>query len=114
MSSVVIRSQRVHWTDGLTLNKHGIPLGNLRNVLHALRNAPEWHGLLAYDEFAARAITTKPPPWSNQTVEQWSDYDDARTCEWFQNQGIAAQIGVVGRGVQTVAREHPSTLFETT
>ena len=59
MSSIVmpLQSRRDHWTDGLTLNKHGVPLGNLRNVLHALRNAPEWHGVLAYDEFAARAIT---------------------------------------------------------
>ena len=108
MSSVVMppRSQD-HWTDCLMLNKHGVRLGNLRNVLHGFRSAPEWQGVLAYDEFAARAITTKPLPWSNQTAEQWTDYHDARACEWFQNQGIAAQIGVVGRGVQTVAREHP-------
>ena len=44
MSSAVmpLQSGRDHWTDGLMLNKHGVPLGNLRNVLHALRNAPEW------------------------------------------------------------------------
>jgi hypothetical protein len=72
MSSVVmpLQSRRHHWTDGLMLNKHGVPLGILRNVLHALRNAPEWHGVLAYDEFAARAMTRKPPPWIDQTVEQ--------------------------------------------
>ena len=71
MSSAVtpLQSRRDHWTDGLMLNKQGLPLGNLRNVLHALRNAPEWRGVLAYDEFAARAITTKPPPWSNQKGE---------------------------------------------
>ena len=109
MSSAVtpLQSGRDHWADGLMLSKHGVPLGNLRNVLHALRNAPEWRGVLAYDEFAARAITTKPPPWSNQKVEQWTDYHDTRTCEWFQDREIAAQIGVVGRGIQTVAREHP-------
>jgi len=108
MSSAVtpLQSRRDHWTGGLMLNKHGVPLGNLRNVVHALRNAPEWHGVLAYDEFAARAITTKPPPWANQTAERWTDYDDARACEWFQRQEIAVQIGVVGRGIQTVAREH--------
>ena len=109
MSSVVmpLQSRRDHWTDGLMLNKHGVPLGNLRNVLYALRNAPEWHGVLAYDEFAARAITRKPPPWSDQTAERWTDYHDARACEWFQEHEIAAPAGVVGRGIQTVAREHP-------
>ena len=102
-----LKSRRDHWTDGLMLNKHGVPLGNLRNVLHALRNAPEWHGVLAYDEFAARAIKTKSPPWSNQAGEQWTDYDDNRACEWFQDHEIAAPLGVVGRGIQTVAHEHP-------
>jgi predicted P-loop ATPase len=108
MSSVVmpLQSRRDHWTDGLLLNKHGIPLGNLRNVLHALRNAPEWRGVLAYDEFAARAITTKPAPWGNQTAEPWTDYHDSRACEWFQDQGIPVSVGVIGRGIQTVAREN--------
>ena len=109
MSSPVLslQSRRNPWRDGLALNKHGVPLGNLRNVLHALRNAPEWQGVLAYDEFSARAITTNPPPWSNQTVEQWRDYEDSRAIEWFQEHEIAAPTGVVGRGIQTVAREHP-------
>jgi predicted P-loop ATPase len=107
MSSVVMSLRsRDHWTNGLTLNNRGVPLGNLRNVLHALRNAPEWHGVLAYDEFAAQAITTKPPPWSDQTLAQWMDYHDNRACEWFQEQGIPVTVGVVGRGIQTVAHEN--------
>jgi predicted P-loop ATPase len=108
MSSTVLplQSRRDHWTDGLMLTKHGVPPGNLRNVLHALRNAPEWHDVLAYDAFAARAITRKPPPWSDQTAQQWTDYDDSRACEWFQEHEIAAPSGVVGRGIQTAAREH--------
>ena len=55
--------------------------------------------VLAYDEFAAQAITTKPPPWSNQALAQWTDYHDCRACEWFQEQGIPVTIGVVGRGI---------------
>ena len=74
MSSVVmpLQSRRDHWTDGLMLTNRGVPLGNLRNLTYALRNAPEWHGVLAYDEFAARVITRKPPPWSDQTAERWT------------------------------------------
>ena len=96
-----------HWTDGLKLNKHGVPHGNLRNVTYALRYAPEWHNVVAYDSFAARVIARRPPPWSDQTREQWTDYDDNRACEWFQEHDIAAPVGVVGRGIQTVARDHP-------
>ena len=107
MSSVVVPLQQAdHWTLGLTLNNRGVPFGNLRNVLYALRNAPEWHGVLAYDEFAARVITRKPLPWGDRTVEEWADDHDTRACEWLQEQGIAAAAGVVGRGIQTVAREN--------
>jgi predicted P-loop ATPase len=63
--------------------------------------------VLTYDEFAARVITKNPPPWSDQTGAEWTDYDDNRACEWFQEHEIAAPFGVVGRGIQTVAREHP-------
>ena len=44
-----LQSRPNHWTDGLTVNKHGVPRGNLRNVSYAFRNAPEWHDVLAYD-----------------------------------------------------------------
>lgn len=87
---------RDDWPNGLMLNDRGGPLGNLRNVLHTLRNAPEWHGILAYDVFAARAITTKPPPWSDEALEWWTDYHDVRACEWFQEQGIPVNVGMSG------------------
>ena len=110
MDDVVAIQPEPHWTDGLMGNNRGVPLGNLRNVLHALRNAPQWEGVLAYDEFGERVITRKPPPWGGPTVQQWADDHDTRTCEWMQEQGIPAPVGVVGRGIQTVAREiriHP-------
>jgi predicted P-loop ATPase len=74
-------------------------------VLYALRHASEWQGVLAYDAFAARVITQKPLPWGDRT-EEWADDHDTRACEWMQEQGIPAAAGVVGRGIQTVAREN--------
>ena len=102
-----LRSRPDGWKIGLILNKHGVPFGNLRNVLHALHNAPEWKGVLAYDEFAERVITRRSPPWSDRTIEQWADDHDTRACVWFQDQGIPVTVGVVGRGIQTIARENP-------
>src|ERR1700729_864089 len=67
------------WMLGLTRNDRGVPLGNLRNVLFAA----EWQGVLAYDAFAARVITQKPPPWGG-TVAEWADEHDSRACEWLQ------------------------------
>ena len=106
VSVVVPLQQGGHWRLGLTLNSRGVPLGDLRNVLYALRHAPEWQGVLAYDAFAARVITQKPLPWEGRTIEGWSDYHDTRACEWMQERGITAAAGVVGRGIQTVAREN--------
>jgi predicted P-loop ATPase len=104
MGSVVVPLQQgSYWTLGLTPNNRGVPFGNLRNVLYALRHASEWQGVLAYD--AARVITQKPLPWGDRT-EEWADDHDTRACEWMQEQGIPAAAGVVGRGIQTVAREN--------
>jgi predicted P-loop ATPase len=75
-------------------------------AIFALRNAPEWQDVLAYDAFAARVITQKAPPWGNRGGEAWADEHDSRACEWLQDQGIPAAPGVVGRAVQTVAREN--------
>jgi predicted P-loop ATPase len=104
--AVVPIQREEHWTDGLMRNDRGVPLGNLRNVLHALRHAPEWRGVLAYDEFAARVVTTKPPPWGGPPGERWADDHDTRACAWMQEQHIPAALGTVGHAIQTVAREN--------
>ena len=101
-----VRSQD-RWTDGLMLNKHGDPLGNLRNVLHALRMRPSGKRCSLTTSSPARVITRRPPPWGDRTKEQWADDDDTRACVWFQDHEIPVTVGVVGRGIQTVARENP-------
>jgi predicted P-loop ATPase len=40
-------------------------------------------------------------------VAKWADDHDTRACAWFQEQGINAAVGIVGRAIQTVARENP-------
>jgi predicted P-loop ATPase len=95
------------WRRGLQLSGRGEPRGNLFNVLLVLRNAVEWTHVLAFDEFAVRVVTKRPPPWGSTNVEKWTDDHDTRACAWFQEQGINAAVGVVGRGIQAVARENP-------
>ena len=94
------------WTSGLIRNRKGDPLGNLHNVLHALRNAPEWKGRLALDEFAMKVMTVDRPPWGNAPIKEWSDEHDLRTTEWLQAQDIPAAIGTVSRAVSVVAQEN--------
>ena len=61
---------------------------------------------LAYDEFAEHVITTKALPWGGAAVDGWGDEHDTRACEWMQEQGIPASLGIVGRAVQAVAGQN--------
>jgi predicted P-loop ATPase len=106
MTNIVAIAYDPHWTDRLMRNSRGVPLGNLRNALYALRNAPDWDGVLAYDEFAEHVITTKALPWGGAAVDGWGDEHDTRACEWMQEQGIPASLGIVGRAVQAVAGQN--------
>ena len=82
----------------------------LANALIALREAPEWQGVLAYDEFALVTMQMKPPPWlsdkDNWTPKQWTDRDDALTADWLQHQGIGITVNVAATAAETVAKDH--------
>jgi hypothetical protein len=71
----------------LTLNNRGVPLENLRNVLFALRHAPEWQGVLAYDAFATRVITQEPTP-RGRMVEEWADEHDTVRVSGSKSRGF--------------------------
>jgi predicted P-loop ATPase len=75
-------------------------------AIKRLRNAPEWTDVLAYDEFEVRVVTRRPPPWGGTKVAKWADDHDTRACAWFQDVGIPANVGVVGRSIQ-MRRENP-------
>jgi putative DNA primase/helicase len=61
--------------------------------------------VLAYDEFNARVVIRKPPPWGKEAASDapWIDDHESRTRIWFQHEEIFASLGDVGRAVQTAA-----------
>ena len=80
----------------------------LANTLTAFRYAPEWHGVLAFDQFSLRVVTRRPPVWRRSAGSEWSDDDDSRATEWLQREAhIFVSTAVVAEAVQTVARENP-------
>jgi len=87
-------------------------LGDERNVLIALRNAPELIGLVRFNEFALQIEFMRFPPWRCAEVgARWLDTDDVQLAAWLQLEGIRVRgATMVGECVNVVAQEamfHP-------
>ena len=98
------------WSAGLIRTATGGVRPILANVIHALRHAPEWRGVLHFNEFAVTVETAKVTPWGGHAGEKWTDNHDRLTTAWVQQNGIFAGLDVVGQAVQAVARDatyHP-------
>jgi predicted P-loop ATPase len=107
-------STEEEWKRRLIVTQTHQPRPLHANALIALRDAPAWNGVLAYDEFALVAMAMRPPPWvktnGSWTARMWTDQDDALACEWLQHQGISVTVTVAAKAAETVAREkafHP-------
>jgi predicted P-loop ATPase len=95
------------WRDGLIQNQKGIK-ACLQNALVALECAPDWKGVLHFNESSLQVVAKARPPWDSRPVPfPWSDEDDVRTAAWMQQQGIMVSKEIAGQAVQTVARASP-------
>jgi predicted P-loop ATPase len=96
------------WRYSLILNKDGGPRALLANALTALRHAPEWDGVLAFNEFSLGILTLKPAPWDGAPARtEWTDNDDRLAANWLQEQDIFVSVEIAGQAVQSVAKERP-------
>src|SRR5262249_14968729 len=102
------------WRAALLVSAKNAPKPILANALIGLRQAPEWQGVLAYDEFALVTMQLKPPPWlkheDNWSPQRWTDRDDALTADWLQHQDIGVTVAVAAIAAETVAKDaafHP-------
>jgi putative DNA primase/helicase len=82
------------WANQCTRTPAGtIDGSNVRNVLIALRHAPEWRDVLAFDAFALRHIIGREIPSAGQPVTRrvprmLEDSDVVAALEWFHAQGM--------------------------
>ena len=51
------------WQQSLLMTDRGTPRALLANAITALRLAPEWDGVLGFNEFSMTTVALKPPPW---------------------------------------------------
>ena len=96
------------WRARLIRSDKGKQLPVVANALSALRYAPEWQGVLHFDESSLNTVAKAMPPWEDgRTLPfTWTDEDDIRVADWLQHQGIMATSMTAGQAVQTIAREH--------
>jgi predicted P-loop ATPase len=79
----------------------------LANAIAAFRHAPEWGGVLAFNEFGFGTVALKSTPWGIVPKGEWTDHEDRLAAEWLQKQGILVSVEVSGQAVQTAARDRP-------
>jgi predicted P-loop ATPase len=111
------RGKQRNWTDDLKLDKDGKIIGHLANLILILSEAPKWKQVLAYDEFNARVVIKKQPPFEPNTPtntawtdQPWTDHHESLARVWFLREDIKPSAGDVGRAVQAAAqynRFHP-------
>ena len=94
------------WYGGLITTEAGDPKALLANAIAAIRNAPEWQGVLKYNEFALRVHAVEDPPFGKLASDVWTDQQDRLTAEWLQHKQILVGLETAGQAVQTVAMEH--------
>lgn len=92
------------WRTELITNSFGNPKAIFANALTALKRAPDWAGVLAFNEFSQATVALKSPPFATAGI--WTDNDDRLTTDWLQRQGITVSVEIAANAVQTVAREH--------
>ena len=110
------------WREGIPhLGATKEPRPVLANALYALRTAPEWEDVLAYNEFSMVTVLRRPPPWQRDEdnsweVRCWSDRDDTLATEWLHQQKIFAPLQIAADAIRAVAgdvRFHPIRIYLT-
>lgn len=90
------------WRSNLIVNRDGKPKPILANAITALREAPQWAGVLAFNEFSLSTVATKPAPWAGAvTGAEWTDHEDRLAANWLQHQGVFVSVEIgTGRPVR--------------
>ncbi len=92
------------WRSRLLVTESGKPKPLFENACVAIESAPEWAGVLAYDEFRLRVVAQSPAPWGGPAAgTAWTESEDLETARWLQRNGIEVSKDTAGQAVQLVA-----------
>lgn len=92
------------WRQTLLYTKHGELAACLSNVHDILLNSRQWSGVLGFDEFAARTMKLRPPPYFGGETGEWGAADDSRCAMWLtRNFRFAPATALVAEAIETLA-----------
>ena len=92
------------WRAHLLVSESGRPKALLENAACAIERAPEFEGVLAFDEFRLRTVALRPAPWGRPlTGGFWTESDDIEVTRWLQRERIEVSKETAGLAVQLVA-----------
>lgn len=97
---------RWSWRDDLAKSERGKILPLIKNAILAFQLAPEWNGVLGYDEFALRHEARIAPPFKAEPGP-WRDEWDIKATAWLESHGVCISDGRVSKAIATVARDFP-------
>lgn len=95
------------WRRDLICDDKNRPRRMVANVTCMLTRAPEWRGVLAYDDFAERISAVKPPPWHDEVGKPgpWTEQDDVRLVHHVEREmGFSLRPGEVHSSAENTAR----------
>src|SRR5262245_16669132 len=95
---------RYEWRKELIRSDRDKILPILANAITALRSAPEWCGVLSFNEHALSVATMRDAPFG--PVEAWTDYHTYLLVDWLQHHGLRITIAHANAAVETVGRDH--------
>jgi len=95
------------WMGRMILSDAGEPRQIMENAATVFEMAPEFQGVLWFDEFGNRPMMRRPAPWDMTnggfSERAWSDADDAEATRWLQRAGIIVPSLIAHEAVLTVA-----------
>ena len=92
------------WEYGL-IRKSGELMPCLANVHDILANAPEWKGVIAFDEFAQRVVKLRAPSYQGGAAGEWEATDDSLTAmELSRGYRFAPSSQLIAESIEVIAR----------
>jgi hypothetical protein len=95
-----------NWVNDLKLDKKGSVRPILTNLILFLTHHAEWKGVYAFDQFAARVVIRKRPPWKGEAPTDFTDHHETLTRVWLEHEDIFAKLGDIGSAIQAAARNN--------